>query len=236
MKPFEVYKALDELTDVHPSADILLKVAGGIDHNVRYAICRLWLSEGLPFAFKTRPSVYEAVRIWLANSLAIQAKQITIIGSGRQGFSLSPDQNIGRLFGTHSDLDFTIVSLDIFQRLKDTFHRWADEYRTERVHPRNNREKSFWDENMKSCASGFNRGFVDPHKIPTFHRYPEANKVAQTMYLLNEKFKITPGAPVISKVSLRIYKDWDSFILQMAINLEAATKKIQNIRLKQHYA
>jgi len=224
MRPFDYFNTLDSLTDHHPSADKLLSAAAARDVNALQAMSRLWLSEGIPFAFKDRPGTYEAVRIWLSHRLGVQAKEVTIIGSGRQGFSLSPDQNIKRPFGAHSDLDFTIISQVLFQRVRDALELWMNDYDSELIEPRNNMERGFWDENRKSCASGLKRGFIDPYKIPLFDRYPEAQKVAQAMYLTHEKLKITQGGPIVRKASLRIYRDWDSFIRQMAMNLEAATK------------
>jgi hypothetical protein len=224
MQAFEVSTALDRLTDVYPPVDYLLGAAKVGDRDARYAMSRLWLSEGIPFAFKTRPGLYEALRIWLARRLVVQAKEITIIGSGRQGFSLSADQNVGRLFGPHSDLDFTVISSVLFQRLTDTFQHWVQDYTQGLVHPRHEKEKGLWGANKQSCPSGIARGFIDPHKIPTWNRYSEAQAVAQALFDLHGKLKVTPGAPNVRKASLRVYRDWDSFIRQMAINLEFAAR------------
>lgn len=71
--------------------------------------------------------------------------------------------------------------------------------------------------------SSLARGFIDPHKIPTWSRYPEAQMVAQALYEAYEKLKVTPDAPAVRKLSVRVYRDWDCFIRQMAINLEFTT-------------
>ena len=142
MQPFNVSATLDPLTEVYPSADVLLAAARAGDRDVRYAICRLWLSEGIPFAFKARPAVYEALRIWLARRLDVQAKEVTIVGSGRQGYSLSPDQNAGRPFGQQSDLDMTTISVRLFERLRDAFGRWEKDYKQGIVQPRHERERA----------------------------------------------------------------------------------------------
>lgn len=224
MRPFEVSAVLDPLTEIYPPADVLLGAAKAGDRNVRYAISRLWLSEGIPFAFKTRPAVYEAVRFWLARRLEIQAKEVTVIGSGRQGFSLSPDQNVGRAFGPQSDLDMTVISSGLFLRLRDAYERWAQDYAGGIVHPRHQRERALWDENQRNCPRAFERGFIDPQKIPTWSRYPEAQAVMDALWRVCEKLKVTPQAPNVRKVSLRVYRDWGAFVRQMAINLEAASR------------
>jgi len=219
MQPFDISPILDPLTETYPPAELLLEAVKTGDRSVRCAISRLWLSEGIPFAFKAKPGVYEALRVYLARRIDVEAKEITIIGSGRQGFSLSPGQNVGRPFGPHSDLDFTAVSTPLFQRLRDAFYRWAGDYKQGLVNPRNQNQKKYWDANINHCPSELKRGFIDPYKIPTLRRYPEAQKVENALWVVREKLKLTPNAPDVHKVSLRVYRDWDSFIQQMAINL-----------------
>ena len=221
MRSFDVSALLHPLTEVYPSVGVLLEAAKAGDRDVRDAISRLWLSEGIPFAFKARPGIYEALRTWLARNLNIHAKEITLIGSGRLGFSLSPDQNIGRQFGPQSDLDMTVISPSLFQRLRDAFSRWEQDYTQGTVHPRHERERMWWDENLSYCPRNLERGFIDPHKIPILSRYPEAQTVANVLWRVHEKLKSTPEAPNVRKVSLRVYRDWDSFVRQMAKNLES---------------
>src|SRR5258706_16481232 len=69
MRPFEVSSALEPLRETYPSADALLDAARTGNRDARHAIARLWLSEGIPFAFRTRPSVYESLRAWLSRLL-----------------------------------------------------------------------------------------------------------------------------------------------------------------------
>jgi len=221
MRPFDVSAVLDPLTEVYPAANVLLGAAKAGDRDVRYALSRLWLSEGIPFAFKTKPGIYEALRIWLARHLNVQAKQITVVGSGRLGYSLSPDQNAGRPFGPHSDLDMTIISSSLFQRLREAFCRWEQDYTHGVVHPRREHEKALWDDNRRYCRRGLEHGFIDPHKIPTWSRYPEAQAVIDAPWRVSKKLKVTSDAPSVRKVSMRVYRDWDAFVRQMAINLEA---------------
>lgn len=134
---------------------------------------------------------------------------------------MSPGLNLGRPFGKHSDLDLTVVSARLFDHLRAAFTRWEADYAVGAVFPRHARERELWDANRESVPSGLARGFIDPQKIPTWNRYPEAQTVAQTMYTAHEKLKVTRDAPVVRKLSVRVYCDWDSFIRQMAINLEA---------------
>jgi len=220
MRAFEVSPAIETLRSTYPPAELIMTAIRGGNRDARYAIARLWLSEGIPYAFKDRPGLYESLRRWLSCQLGLQAKEITLVGSGRQGFCLSPGKDIGRPFGGHSDLDLTAISLRLFGILAAAFESWNKDYMAGAVSPRNDRERKHWDENKKSVPFGLRRGFIDPHKIPTWNRYPEAQMIAQTMYSAHEKLKNTLNAPAVRHLSLRIYSDWDSFIRQMAINLE----------------
>lgn len=222
MRPFDVSPALEPLREVYPSADDILAAARGGDRDARYAIVRLWLSEGIPHSFKARPSLYEALRRWLSLRLDVYAKEITIIGSGRQGFCLSPGSVLGRPFGEHSDLDLTVVSESLFRRLEAAFARWNADYAAGSVAPRHERERVHWEANKDSVPSALARGFIDPHKIPIWSRYPEAQMIAQAMFEGHAKLKVTPDAPAVRKLSVRVYRDWNSFVRQMAINLESA--------------
>ena len=134
---------------------------------------------------------------------------------------MSPGPTLRRPFGDHSDLDFAVVSKDLFERLEAAFKRWIGNYAGGNVHPRHERERALWEANKNSVPSGLGRGFIDPHKIPTWNRYPEAQIVGQAKYEAQEKLKATPNAPAVRNISVRVYRDWDSFVRQMAINLES---------------
>ena len=53
-------------------------------------VARLWVSEGIPFAFRECPALYEVARAWLAEQLGLDSREISLRGSGRLGYSLSP--------------------------------------------------------------------------------------------------------------------------------------------------
>jgi len=230
MKAFNISPAIKPLLETYPPADALIRAIREGDRDVRYAIARLWLSEGIPYAFRTLPGLYESLRRWLARELDVSAKEITLIGSGRQGYCLSPGKDTGRPFGNHSDLDLTIISERHFRKLETAFERWNIDYAAGTVSPRNDIERKYWDDNKKSVPIGLKRGFIDPKKIPTWNRYPEAQMIAQVKYFAHEKLKITPEAPAVRELSIRIYRDWDSFIRQMAINLESVALSSVNFK------
>jgi len=226
MRPFDVSPVLEPLREMYLSANSILDAAKQGDKDARYAIARLWLSEGIPYSFRTRPGLYESLRRWLALRLNVQAKEVTLVGSGRQGFCLNPGPNLRQPFGKHSDLDLSVVSNYLFQQLETAYMRWEADYASGIVAPRHKREYTFWEANKKCVRPGLSRGFIDPHKIPTWKRYHEAQVVAQAMYEAHEKLKLSKYAPTVRKLSVRVYRDWDSFVRQIAINLEYAACKV----------
>ncbi|HZL28056.1 MAG TPA: hypothetical protein VFC39_16145 [Acidobacteriaceae bacterium] len=74
------------------------------------------LLTGLPFAFASAPGRYPVMRKVLAEQLGITVDDITVVGSGRLGFSLAPDK-FGRPFTEQgSDIDTVVVSTRLFDQ------------------------------------------------------------------------------------------------------------------------
>lgn len=66
-----------------------------------------------PWAFRASPAEYDDFRGELAHRLSVDAAEITLVGSGRLGFSLNPHHLLSA-FGAASDLDVVIVSSATF--------------------------------------------------------------------------------------------------------------------------
>lgn len=217
MEAFKISSRLNELNSTYPDAITINKISKEGSEEDRIAIARLWLSEGIPYAFKNYPGLYETIRTWLASRLSIHAKDISITGSARLGSSLNPKQ-LGKTFNENSDLDFFIISEKIFNNLKTDFNKWSSDYEEGLIIP-SNVEKEFWKDNLTRGIKLFDRGFFDPHLIPNRESYPEVQNISQTMYLLKRKLEETINAPKISKVSIRCYKNWSDYVRQVSINL-----------------
>lgn len=196
----------------------------GAPRAAREIVARLWLTEGLPCAFLPFPAVYEDLRGWLASRLNVHPKEVTLIGSARIGYSLAPPPEFGRPFHSGSDLDLSIVSGDLFQRVASAFSNFSADYRSGAVIPRTPHERQLWDENLAFGMRNIPRGFFDPNKIPNFHRYPIAQQVSQSMWALKKKLEVTPGAPQVRRASTRVYGDWQSFVERVSFNLMAALR------------
>jgi len=209
---------LEKLTNPYIDAVSLLGAARDGGEQARIGLARLWLSEGIPFAFKESPGLYESVRTWLSTQLDVHAKEISVTGSGRLGSSIAPDKT-GKSFGESSDLDWFVVSKSLFDRLKEDFVRWSFEYESGIVKPTNEREERFWKDNNSRGLALIQRGFIDSWKVPNLPAYPTIKRVSQSMWVLVEKLKLTSRAPHPNHASLRCYSSWDAYVRQMCVNL-----------------
>ena len=185
-------------------------------------VARLWLTEGIPCAFLQAPAVYEDLRGWLASRLTIHPKEVTVIGSARIGYSLAPPPDFGRPFNAGSDLDLSVVSNQLFQRTTSEFASFSDDYASGDVSPRSLTERRIWEENIKFGTRNIPRGFFDPRKVPNRAQYPVASLVSQSMWALVRKLEITAAAPRVQRASVRVYRDWQSFVGRVTFNLMAA--------------
>lgn len=221
MRPFLLEESMLPLTAPYPEPLLFMKVTKMAGHRDRHAIARLWLSEGIPFAFRECPALYEAVRGWFAHQVDVHPKEVTLIGSARIGFSLAPD-SLGRAFGDRSDLDLTVISEPLFNRVRSAFEAWAHDYGHGTVNPRNDQERSYWNSNLEFGRRNIPKGFMDPNKIPLWDRYPIAQRVLHSCWLLREKLLRTEGGPAVREASVRVYRDWYAFIRQLTLNLKHA--------------
>jgi hypothetical protein len=224
MQPFDVPESLENINHVYPTAQEISNAARFGGFKARLALARLWLSEGIPYAFHKRPAVYEEVRFWMAARIGVDPKEISIIGSARIGQSLSPD-NMEKPFGDSSDLDFLAVSSSLFKALVEDFNRWSYDYESNAISPRNDRERRFWDDHLKRGPNVIDKGFMDASMVPLLNSYSTSVKIGQTMYLLVEKLKITPSSPHVRHASLRVFSSWEVFVRQAERSLTSLQQK-----------
>jgi hypothetical protein len=218
MEPFKVPAPLVGFDDSYPDARRIADVVQQGGEPARVALARLWLSEGIPFAFRECPAVYEAMRSWLSNWLDVHAKEICVTGSARIGSSLAP-RKLGKPFNERSDLDLFVVSSNLFHTLKNEFVMWSDNYERGEEVPHNGNEEIYWRDNYARGHQLLQRGFIDQTMIPNRASYPATRKISQCMWNLTQRLRITPQAPRPIKASIRCYASWESFVAQMDINL-----------------
>ena len=218
MESFSISDSLRALTTPYPDPCLVLDAADRGGEQARIALVRLWLSEGIPHAFRECPAVYEAVRSWLSVRLDVHAKEIGIVGSARLGASLAP-KKLGKKFSITSDLDLVIVSKGLFEKLREEFCQWSLAFESGEVVARNPKEEKWWRENNKWVPRNIACEFLDPEKIPNLEPYPVTREISQTMFLLHGKLKCTLDAPHPKRASVFCFRSWDSFVRQKSLNL-----------------
>lgn len=219
MEPFKVSNHLKDIISQYPEAQLIHDVAKQGGEPVRQAIARLWLSEGIPFAFKNCPGVYESIRSWVGLRLNIDPKEFNVTGSARLGQSLAPSK-IGKPFGDGSDLDIFIISSELFEHLRKDFNAWSFDFESGAISASNKTENGYWINNLERGPRNIARGFIDSNIIPNYDKYQYAKNISQTMFLLNKKLDITLGAPKFSYASVRCYKSWSSYVQQISLGFQ----------------
>jgi len=189
------------------------------------AFIRQWMTEGIPFCFKECPVAYEYSRFYLSSILNVHPKTITLIGSGRFGFSLDP-KKFGAVFSDESDLDLSCISYNLFNDIVEDFNTWLGEYKKETVRPINELDRYYWDENSIGVPRNISDGFIDLNKIPT--NPPRYLNVKRAQVALADLKNILKGRGILKvrKISLRIFKDWDSAISRYRLNLDYSIKDL----------
>jgi len=116
-----------------------------------------YLFRGTPFAFRTSHASYDFLVELLANNLGLFADSITMVGSGRIGFTLDPDR-FGAPFSVRSDLDVVVVSERMFDEAWFDMLRLGRKYlaleeRVRRIVKSHRESYIYW-------------GFVIPDRLP----------------------------------------------------------------------
>lgn len=220
MKAFTATPPALSLTDLYPDSSTLRSALQNMSGPEREAFLRLWVTEGIPAAFKRAPIHYENLREWLGGRLDVHPKSITVIGSGRIGYSLAPPPEFGREFvPLESDLDLSLISLECFRKHEECFQKWKSDFEAKRVTPKNLTEGSYWNENLVVVPKNLRRGFIDYNKIPFRKDYEFVQHIAQALYVLKQRLDLTPEVPSFRKITLRTYSTWEAFLTQGMTNL-----------------
>lgn len=234
MRPFSIPDSAKRLRDPYPNSPLLIEVLTGIRRLELLSILRLWFSEGIPFAFKSNPMLYEAVREWMSMRLQVHPKAVTLIGSARIGYSMCPRPGYGREFGANSDLDFSVVDDKLFSEVVANYCNWESDVDAGRAVPRNSREKRFWADNLKRLPDNIARGFIDPYKVPSWVKYPKIMSIMDMLYLLHARLNVTPEAPTVKQATLRVYRDWNAFFQHMCLNISLTVASFIGTNLLTH--
>jgi hypothetical protein len=86
-------------------------------------LVRKHLFAGVPYVFRERPADYDLMKEYLSSELGIPATTITIVGSGRLGYSLNPSHP-GMPMSEASDVDVIVTNETLFDQLWDLMLKW----------------------------------------------------------------------------------------------------------------
>jgi len=202
--------------------DLLKQIRATFSYKETRDFISLYITEGIPYAFKKNPLVYEDSRSWIAKHLETNPENITLTGSSRLGFSLNP-KKLGTPYSENSDLDLIIVSRNIFEAYKNDFKLYVNDVKIDIEKKRKIAALSL--HNIKYLGYTVNTlGFIDQFKIPINKRYSSVYKTYDVFAHLIERMKITPNCPNPYKVTARIYKDWVSCLNQLTVNFNSSLK------------
>jgi len=124
MRGFEISGAGRKLVRQFLAGELLRDLLPKLADEELTSFLRQWVAEGIPFAFRECPLVYECLRSWMGYRLRVEPRNITVIGSARLGCSLSREPKFGGPYGDQSDLDFAIISDRLFENVVADFELW----------------------------------------------------------------------------------------------------------------
>jgi hypothetical protein len=96
----------------YPTKDEFVELLKTHNHQI---IVENYLLQGVPFVFEPEPSAYKLLQNGLSEQLKVDEADITVIGSGRLGFSLDPNK-FGAPYTSASDIDTVIVNSELFDK------------------------------------------------------------------------------------------------------------------------
>ena len=225
---FRMNPLLAGLSGAYPASEDVLQTIG-LGPRERSVVARLWVSEGIPFAFRGCPALYENARTWLAVGLELDPKEVSMGGSGRLGYSLTPNRWGEAYRLRRSDLDFFAVSERLFQGLRRDFTRWRDDYDNGAVAPGSEQEGRYWAANRQEAPRCIEKGFLDSWRVPNRTPYPVFSKTNNRLAGLIAKLRETDVGPKPpGTLTLRCYRDWQSCERQLTLSLKFSVDRNRN--------
>src|SRR5437868_5565523 len=131
-----------------------------------YRFVRPWITEGIPFAFREKPMVFELAREKVANRLSVSPKSVAVTGSGSTGYSYSLGKFGAGYESGRSDIDLFVVSEERFDRTVADFELFVARFTAGLELPQTPAEARFWPANVAETPNNVRRGFIDQRRIP----------------------------------------------------------------------
>lgn len=219
--PFTLSSSSQNLKDIYPTSQEIKDVFSNASEAERYGIIRLWITEGIPYAFKNEPLIYEEIREFISKGVNVHSKEVTLVGSGRIGYSLKK-KVWGKTFTNSSDLDFTIISNELYSKLVSDFKKWVSDIESKKLKPKTENELKGWLGSIEVVDRNIPQGFIYTKNLLPYTDYPTVRKCYGTMNKLQERLAQTKNVPKVSDASIRVYSDWKSCVRQLQINFKTA--------------
>jgi hypothetical protein len=181
---------------------------------------RIILTEGIPFAFSRYPMAFEFARERAASSINVDPKQISITGSARLGYSLSP-RKFGQAYDpAASDVDLFLIDQEKFSALAAEYAEFIALFERGKLKPRNENEQKYWPETKQFCPASIRRGFIDQKYVPAFDELPMSQNLGEANFLFWVNVNGVMRKKAVRRSSLRAYRDWNAAVDQIALSLK----------------
>ncbi|RYX87028.1 hypothetical protein EON73_02255 [bacterium] len=218
-------KTSNEIVNVYSTSNQFRDYYYAVSDSEKRSIIRHFIINNVPHVFKEKPVLYEQLIQYFADKLQISTNDIKLIGSAKTGFSISPPPNYGKKFGSHSDLDFSIINSDIFFTLEAEFNTWANQYKNKEISS-TAKQELYWNQNLYEVPKyQLKNGFIDSYKIPNRSNFPTTQKLNNSLFLISTNLNKFHSIEV-KGASARVYKSWDSFSKKVNQNIDIVLKKI----------
>ena len=221
--PFPNANSSYELQNGYLTAEQLKTIFNKSNESQRCGIIRLWITEGVPYAFKDCPMFYEDVRQFIAQGVNVHPKEVTLVGSSRIGYSMKP-YKWGKPYSKSSDFDFTIISNASYAKLVTDFQRWVSDIASKNIIPKSKEQLTYWLSSIDTVNRNIPKGYIYTKNLFSHKNYLTVSKCFISMKNLKEKISKTPDFPQASDVSIRVYSSWDTCIKQVKFNLQSSIK------------
>ncbi len=167
--------------------------------------------DGQPYAFRGKPNHMSSLRSHVCAALgSTDPENVVVVGSGRTGFSLDPN-NFGRRFNSHSDIDVLVVDDILFDMVWKSLLDWNHPLRHRRQVPGPEGE---W---AAQRMNDIYWGWIDPKRL-RLDRLPRSDALRPLRDLVVAWLDAFDGLGRITDLSTRdfsgrLYRTWNHALL-----------------------
>lgn len=190
------------------------------------AVVEEYVFGGTPHVFRENPETLDVLFNHLSGALEISEQNMTIVGSAKIGFSLSPDA-FPRQFSEQSDIDVLIVDESLFDKFWMAMLGWH--------YPRKGFDLGTWDNRwVKERRKDLYWGWFRPDKV-RFKGLSLPNilkPLRDISTLWFDSFQSLSRYPQFAnrEVSGRLYRTWDHALLYHVHGLRRIREVVHEAR------